>query len=84
MPVTLNLSADTEQALRAKARRTGQTLELYLQRLAEEDALARSDAAPPPDQAEFERRLEELAEGLPPLPGLPADFSRAAIYAERD
>ena len=33
--VTLRLSADTEQRLRDKARKLGQTLEVYLQQLAE-------------------------------------------------
>jgi hypothetical protein len=33
--VTLQLSADTEQKLRDKARKLGQTLEIYLQQLAE-------------------------------------------------
>jgi hypothetical protein len=33
--VTLRLSADTEQKLRDKARKLGQTLEVYLQQLAE-------------------------------------------------
>jgi len=33
--VTLRLSADTEQKLRDKARKLGQTLEIYLQQLAE-------------------------------------------------
>jgi hypothetical protein len=34
------------------------------------------------DAEDFERGLDELAEGLPPLPTLPADFSRAAIYGD--
>jgi hypothetical protein len=33
--VTLRLSADTEQKLRDKARKLGQTLEIYLEQLAE-------------------------------------------------
>ncbi len=33
---------------------------------------------------EFDRLLDELSEGLPPLPPLPADFSRADIYEDHD
>jgi len=33
---------------------------------------------------EFERLLNELSEGLPPLPTLPADFNRADLYDEHD
>jgi hypothetical protein len=33
---------------------------------------------------EFERRLDALADGLPPVPLLPDDFSRADIYDEYD
>jgi len=36
----------------------------------------------PQDPDEFERGLDELSEGLPGLPPLPADFSRADIYGE--
>ncbi len=32
---------------------------------------------------EFNQLLDELSEG-PPLPPLPADFSRADIYADHD
>jgi hypothetical protein len=38
---------------------------------------------PRPTLAEFERLLNELAAG-PPLPVLPADFSRADIYDDHD
>lgn len=34
--------------------------------------------------ADFEAVLDELATDLPPLPVLPADFSRADIYGDRD
>jgi predicted DNA-binding antitoxin AbrB/MazE fold protein len=34
----------------------------------------------PNELAEFERKLDELSEGLPPLSTLPPEFSRADIY----
>jgi hypothetical protein len=34
------------------------------------------------DGGEFERCLDELADGLAPLPTLPRDYSRADIYGE--
>jgi hypothetical protein len=88
MSITLNLEPDTEQILAAKAARFGQTLEVYLKHLAERDAQGRdglgAGPAPPLSDEEFDRLLDELSEGLPPLPSLPADFSRADIYADHD
>ena len=84
MSVRLNLSPETERVLRQKAARSGQTLEAYLEAVADREARA-SDAVAdqaPPDLSEFERGLDELPEGLPPLPTLPADFSRADVYGE--
>ncbi len=34
--------------------------------------------------AEFERRMDELSEGLTSIPTLPADWSRADLYADHD
>ena len=34
--------------------------------------------------AEFDQLLQDLAEGLPGLPTLPADFARADLYADHD
>ena len=34
--------------------------------------------------AEFEKLLDELADGLPHLPPLPLDFGRADIYSNHD
>ena len=92
--VTLQLPADTEQKLRDQARRAGQTLEMYLQWLAERavadmpapapaDLQPRYISDPKPTGEEFGRLLGELAAG-PPLPVLPADFSRADIYDDHD
>ncbi len=84
--VTLHFRAETEQMLREKATRRGQTLETYLEQLAEREAEA---GATPTDQgqrltdSEFDRLLDELSDG-PRLPDLPIDFSRADIYADHD
>jgi hypothetical protein len=95
--VTVELAPDTERKLREQANRSGETLEAYLRRLAERAATA---APPPPmagteaefpkfisrpqlTDEEFERNLKELTTG-PPLPRLPADFSRADIYDDHD
>lgn len=37
-----------------------------------------------PDLADLDRWLDQLAEGLPDLPPLPADFSRADLYDDHD
>jgi len=86
--VTLHFRPETEQMLREKASRRAQTLEKYLEQLAEQDADA--DASPM-DQgqqltdAEFDRLLDELsANSGTRLPHLPVDFSRAGIYSDHD
>jgi hypothetical protein len=84
MTVTLNLNPDTERALRDKASQCGQTLETYLEGLAARDAQGRNGITPLLVTTDFESRLDDLSEGLSPLPRLPADFSRADIYADRD
>jgi uncharacterized protein (DUF1778 family) len=83
--VTLRLNSETERKLREVAAHLGQTLEAYLEQLAEQNAGIAP--APSPTQElsdeEFERLLDQLSEG-PTLPPLPADFSRADIYADHD
>jgi len=95
--VTVQLAPDTERKLRYQASQAGQTLEVYLERLAESAVAngmttARGGEAeeqpryisdPRPTQAEFERLLGDLAAG-PSLPVLPAEFSRADIYDDHD
>jgi hypothetical protein len=95
--VTVQLAPDTEWKLRQQANQVGQTLEAYLERLAERAVANGTTAAhgvesleqpryisdPRPSQAEFERLLGDLATG-PSLPVLPADFSRADIYDDHD
>jgi len=89
MSVTLQLSPETEQLLRLKAAQQGLGLETYLNQLAERDAHTvngQSEAASTVQisPAEFDRVIEELSEGLPPLPTLPTDWSRDQLYADHD
>jgi hypothetical protein len=81
MAVHLHLAPDTERLLKEKAAKSGQTLEAYLntiaERVAQEPDIGHGKS--PADLDEFERGLDELSEGLP---ALPADFSRADIYGE--
>ena len=92
--ITVQLTSDIERKLRHQANQSGQTLEAYLERLAEKAAAngttdhgpeeqPRYISDPRPSQAEFERLLRDLAAG-PSLPVLPADFSRADIYEDHD
>jgi hypothetical protein len=80
--VTLQLAGETEQRLRELAMQHGQTLEAYLEQLAEQ-ATGVVPALQGLTEQELEHLLEELSEG-PSLPHLPADFSRADIYTEHD
>jgi hypothetical protein len=80
--ITLHLPRETEEKLRELALHRGQTLEAYLEQLAEQ-ATRVAPASGVVSDEEFERLLEELPEGLS-LPRLPADFSRADIYTEHD
>ncbi len=89
MTVNLNLSPETERSLREKAAQNGLALETYLRQLVERDtqaanAGAGTGSAVLVSPAEFDRRLDELSEGLPPLPTLPTDWSRADLYADHD
>jgi hypothetical protein len=87
--VTIHLPADTERRLREKATVCGKSLEAYLQELAESDARAANGttlftADKELSLDEVDRLLDELSEGLPPLPALPIDFSRDDLYADHD
>lgn len=86
MTVTVTLSLDVAGLLEAKARRNGTTLAEYLAALAQQDAQSKvlSQAMPTEiSPEEFDRLLDDLSDG-PSLPRLPADFSRADIYADHD
>jgi hypothetical protein len=84
--VTLQLHPDTERRLREQASRSGQTLETYLQQLAEQAAAAEGSAAPSsgaeltPDQWSAEWRA--WAASHTHTPG-ELDDSRESIYAGR-
>jgi hypothetical protein len=87
--VTIHLPSATEQTIRERASREGKSLESFLQDLVAQAALGANgaDLAPSPNNppiAELDRWLDDLAAGLPSLPTLPADFSRADLYAEHD
>src|SRR5437016_2528868 len=82
--IRINLAPETERVLKARATEVGQTLETFLEEIANREAeiLKGGPRQTPSNLAEFERRLDELSEGLPQLPTLPADFSRTDIYGE--
>ncbi len=89
MTVTLDLAPTTERRLRQRAAESGQALEAYLQQLIEREAgdavgISPSGEQPPLSLEEFDRLLDEVSEGLPPLPPLPADFSLADVYTDHD
>jgi hypothetical protein len=70
-------------ALKSQAEARGLSLEQYLLLFAEAgDATSGNGADLSPEG--FDQLLDELSEGLPPLPPLPADFSRRDIYSEHD
>jgi hypothetical protein len=83
--VTLRLDAKTEQELRERAARSGQSLESYLERLIN-DKVRVEDAVPcgaEISDEEFDRLLDDLSAGVS-FSHLPNDFSRADIYADHD
>lgn len=84
MSIQVNLAPETERVLKTKAAEAGRTLEAFLEEIANREAriLSTGQGPAPSDVAEFERSLDELSEGLPPLPTLPATFSRADICGE--
>ena len=79
MTVTIRLPPETEQKLREKAARAGQTLEAYLERLAAEVA-AGSGAGLPPE--EWVAQFRSWVASHKPL-ATPADDSRESIYQGR-
>ena len=82
MAIQVNLGQETERVLQEKAARTGITLEAYLELIAEREACSDEAGQASTEVNDFERNLDELSEGLPSLPTLPADFSRVDIYSE--
>lgn len=95
MTLTVQLPDVLERRLRECATRDGRSVEEYVLGLIERDTAGPvsgrgsdspqllPDRAPTLSDGEFEHLLDELAAG-PRLPHLPADFSRADIYADHD
>ena len=91
MTLTVHLPNDLERRLRERAVRDVRSIEDYVLELIERDAAGLgieasglyTGQAPALSDAEFEHLLDELESG-PGLPHLPADFSRADIYADHD
>ena len=86
MTVTLTLSSDVVRLFEEKAVRSGTTLEIYLTQLAEKDIQEGNgfpSSRPELSSDDFDHLLDELAAGTA-LPRLPADFSRADVYADHD
>ena len=89
MPLTLNLAPETLAQLKAKAARSGQTIERYLQELAEREAWTTNGIQPDtkPDAAkmspgQWSAAWRSWAAGYPSLPGS-VDDSRQFIYSGR-
>jgi hypothetical protein len=86
--LTLNLPPEVEQKLRAQADRRSLSLEAYLEFLVtRQDLYENAAQVPAPEELtveEFDRILDEMSAGLPPLPTLPENFSREDIYYDHD
>jgi phosphohistidine phosphatase SixA len=87
MSVELNLSAETERILKQKAARAGQTLEGFLQGLAEREAATQNGSPPraaPLTAEEWSAKWRAWASADRRQPsGLIMDDSREGIYAGR-
>jgi hypothetical protein len=68
--------------LRGERRKLSARLVKLDQRIADLSPAGRAPKAL--DIATLDRWLDQLAEGLPDLPPLPADFSRADLYDDHD
>jgi hypothetical protein len=80
MPITISLPPETEQKLREKAARTGQTLEAYLEQLAADSAAAGSAAGL--SHEAWDAQFRAWIASHQPL-DTPADDSRDSIYDGR-
>jgi hypothetical protein len=80
-------AASALEILRAQAAARGMPLENYLQLLAQSSDQFLGAAARSPHsltKSEFSQWLIDLSAGMPPVPPLPADFSRADLYDDHD
>jgi hypothetical protein len=87
MATTVTVRDKTAQALRDQAAARNMPLDDYLRELAEksEKILGPIHASPHSlSQAEFEQWLRDVSAGVPDVPPLPEDFSRADIYNDHD
>jgi len=78
---SIRVDRDTLDALTARAKARGVSLDVYLRELAAEESPA---AARELTEAEFDRWLDELSSGPVPASSLPPDFSRRDIYGDHD
>jgi hypothetical protein len=83
MTVILDLSADVESSLKAQAQMLGWTLEVYLQRVLNEQSTAPQSALPlSPDT--WEQEFETWADSFADTPPLSDEaISRASMYPDR-
>ncbi|HEY3244261.1 MAG TPA: hypothetical protein VGM03_13020 [Phycisphaerae bacterium] len=82
MTTTIEVDPQTAEALRTQAASFGLTLAEYLRTLAEAPPFVQLKGGIP--ISDFDRVLDALAEDLPEIAPLPADFSRADLYADHD
>lgn len=85
MEMALELEQQTQEILRTlEAQAAARNMEFseYLRLFAQAGDVAAPGAEP--TLAEFESLLEQVSAGLPLMPALPLDFSRADIYAGHD
>lgn len=89
MSITVTLedqAARALDALRGQAAARGMPLARYLKVLADNSERVLGSQRSPHDlsQAEFVEWLKSLSAGMPDVPPLPADFSRADLYDDHD
>lgn len=79
--VQILVDRPTADALAAQAAARGLSLGAYLRTLADIPPAGGNGSV---DMAEFDRWLDDLSDGAPAAPSLPADFGRADVYADHD
>jgi hypothetical protein len=87
MSTTVTLEDRVAKELRRQAATRGLSLDDYLRALADiSEHVLGSDRKSPHElsQAEFQQWLHDLPAGMPILPPLPADLSRADFYNDHD